>query len=75
MAEGQLVVLKSCDSQIEMKVLISTLEAYGIYATDFSHLRDSQLPGDWGGFPVAVIDSDLEAARAILVDIERAATD
>ncbi|MGH7004678.1 MAG: hypothetical protein ACREIP_12080 [Alphaproteobacteria bacterium] len=70
--QGKLVILTVYYSIIEARICVSMLQAYGIYA--FAAL---ELPGNaphlmttLGGIEVKVVDSDLEAAKALLADIE-----
>lgn len=65
---GKLVQLTICNSEVERTALLPLLKAYGIYATppDQHAHNVSHSPAHLGGFPVYVVDSDLNDAPALL---------
>ncbi len=68
---GKLVQLTICNSEVERTALLPFLKAYGIYATppDQHAHNVSHSPAHLGGFPIYVVDSDLNDARALLVTL------
>ncbi|WP_295810620.1 hypothetical protein [uncultured Nitratireductor sp.] len=69
---GRLVPLKICDGVIEAKLYVSMLKAYGIYAfaaTEFAGtVPYMRAPTE--GIELKVVDTDLEAARELLTQID-----
>lgn len=68
---GKLVQLTICNSEVERTALLPFLKAYGINATppDQHAHNVSYSPAHLGGFPIYVVDSDLNDARALLVTL------
>jgi len=68
---GKLVELTVCDTDVERTTLRPLLNAYGIYAFSPNQLARgvSYSPSSLGGYPIFVVNSDLDDARALLDDI------
>jgi len=68
---GKLVQLTVCDSVVERATLLPFLKAYGIYAiSPNQHAHNvSYSPAHLGGYPVYVVDSDLDDARTLLANL------
>lgn len=69
---ARLVTLTVCDGAIEARLYVSLLQAYGIYAFAATELATTvpYMRAPTEGVEVKVVDSDLAAARELLIDIE-----
>jgi hypothetical protein len=72
MTEGRLVTLTVYYSVLEAKMCVSMLEGYGIYAFAPTEMLGNapQFMTAFGGIEIKVVERDLDAAKALLADVQ-----